>query len=131
MRVFLLSLGLALFAAPSLAEEALPAIAARLPTVQDAVPRGPGVEARLAEISRRVEAVTQYPALARERRVSGTSQVSFQVGSGGTPERIETAVTSGHPVLDRAARRAVEDAAPLPFVYGRITVPVEFSLRED
>lgn len=122
---------LVLIAAQAAAEEPLPAIAAKPPSFIDAVPRGPNVKERLAEIARRVQAVTHYPALARERGVSGVSKVSFEVGSGGIPERIETEVTSGHPVLDRAARQAVEDAAPLPFVYGRITVPVEFDLRRD
>ena len=115
----------------AVAGEPLPAVTARPPAYTDAVPHGPSVNARLAEIARRVQQVSQYPALARQRRISGTSQVSFEIGSAGTPERIETEVTSGHPVLDRAARRAVEDAAPLPFVYGRVTVPVEFRLRED
>ena len=118
-------------ALPSLAEEPLPAVAAKPPAYTDAAPRGPSVNERLAEIARRVQAVSQYPPLARERGVVGTSEVAFEVGSAGVPVRIETATTSGHPVLDRAARRAVEDAAPLPYVYGRVTVPVEFTLREE
>ena len=32
--------------------------------------------------------------------------------------------------LDRAAERAVSDAAPLPWVYGEVTVPVRFALRD-
>lgn len=129
-RSFLLVLPL-LLSVQAGAQEPLPAVAAKPPAYTDAVPRSPSVNQRLAEIARRVQAVSQYPALARERGVAGVSQVSFAVGSGGVPEQVETAATSGHLVLDRAARRAVEDAAPLPFVYGRITVPVEFSLREE
>ncbi len=121
----------ALHAAQAIAEEPLPEVSARPPAYSDGVPHGATVNERLAEIARRVQRVSRYPALARERRISGISEVSFEVGSAGTPERIETAATSGHPVLDHAARQAVEDAAPLPFVYGRVTVPVEFSLRED
>jgi protein TonB len=121
-----------LVAAPGASgQEPAAEIAARTAVVSDAVPRGPGVAARLAEISRRVQTATRYPAIARQRRVSGTTRVSFEIGSGGVPRRVETTESSGHPVLDRAALRAVEDAKPLPFVYGRITVPVEFSLREE
>ena len=122
---------LLLTALPALGEEHLPAVAARPPVYTDAAPPGLDVNERLAEIARRVQEVSRYPEMARERGVAGTSEVSFEVGSAGVPEHIETSATSGHPVLDRAARRAVEDAAPLPFVYGRVTVPVEFSLREN
>lgn len=131
MKPALAFVALLLTALPSIAEERLPAVAARPPAYTDAAPRGPSVNERLAEIARRVQAESQYPPLARQRGVAGTSEVSFEVGSAGVPVRIETAETSGHPILDRAARRAVEDAAPLPFVYGRITVPVEFQLREE
>ena len=45
----------------------------------------------LAVVLDRVSAVKKYPPLARLRGITGTAWVSFRVGDGGTPERIEIA----------------------------------------
>lgn len=108
--------------------EELPAVAARPPAHLDAAPRGPGVQARLAEIARRVQDSLHYPPIARSRGVVGEATVGFEVGADGHPRGIALAATSGSGALDRAALRAVAEAAPLPFVYGRIQVPVRFAL---
>lgn len=96
----------------------------------DAAPPGAALEERLAEIQRRVQRAVHYPASARARNVSGETLVTFEIASDGRASRIEASGTSGSTVLDRAALRAVEQAGPFPFVYGRITVPVRFSLRD-
>jgi protein TonB len=96
---------------------------------RDAVPQGPSVDERLVEIARRIQRALRYPPIARERGATGEALVAFEIRSDGTPERVELARTSGSGALDRAALRAVADAAPLPFVYGRIHVPVRFALE--
>ncbi len=100
------------------------------PRVEDLAPSGPSVEARLDEIRRRVQEVVAYPPIARARGLAGEARVAFELGRDGSPHGIETVRSSGSTALDRAAERAVSEAAPLPWVYGRITGPVRFALRD-
>lgn len=109
--------------------DGLPAAPARPAAHDDAIPQGPSVDERLAEIARRIQRSLRYPPIARERGATGEALVAFEVRSDGAPERIELAASSGSSSLDRAALRAVAEAAPLPFVYGRIQVPVRFALE--
>jgi protein TonB len=95
---------------------------------QDAAPRGPGVEERLALIRERIQAALLYPPLARTRRLEGAAAVRFQIARDGVPRELALAASSGHAILDRAALAAVEAAAPLPWVYGLVEVPVRFEL---
>jgi protein TonB len=106
-----------------------PAVAARRPADDDAVPRGPTLEARLRAIQERVQAALVYPPLARMRRTEGTALLGFAIGADGRARQIEVARSSGFAVLDRAAERAVRDAEPLPYVYGRLEIPVRFELE--
>lgn len=94
----------------------------------DAAPAAPTVEARFEEIRRRIESALVYPPLARLQRVEGTAWLHFDIAPDGTPRDIEIARSSGAASLDGAAREAVQRAAPLPWVYGRIEVPVRFVL---
>lgn len=118
----------ALTAAPATAQELA---AAEIPEVRfvDAAPPGRSVEQRLAEIRRRIAAALVYPRLARLQLLEGETLVRFDIESDGTPSGVEVFRSSGMPSLDGAARRAVEDAAPLPWVYGRLEVPVRFELE--
>lgn len=93
------------------------------------VPRATAHE-RLAEIQRRVQAVALYPDVARVREISGETRVAFTIRRDGTPEGVRVANSSGSVALDRAAERAVEEAAPLPWLYGEVSVPVSFVLHE-
>lgn len=95
---------------------------------EDAAPRGPGVEERLATIRERIQAALVYPPLARLRQLEGVAQVRFQVAADGRPQGLAVAGSTGHAILDRAALAAVEAAAPLPWVYGLLEVPVRFEL---
>jgi protein TonB len=94
----------------------------------DAAPRGVPLADRIEQIRARVQAAASYPALAQVRRVEGTSVVGFEIAPDGAPRAIEVAATSGFPILDRAATRAVADAGRLPWVYGRLEIPVRFEL---
>ena len=95
---------------------------------QDAVPPGPRLDERLRAIRERIQAAVVYPPLARMRQLEGVAQVRFEIAADGRPRGIEVAGSTGHAILDRAALAAVEAAAPLPWVYGLLEVPVRFAL---
>ena len=97
----------------------------------DGLPRTPSVEERLAEIRRRIQAALVYPSAARRRGLEGVARVQFQIGVEGRADAISVVRSSGHPLLDRAARESVVAAGVLPRVYGRLQVPVQFALEED
>jgi protein TonB len=124
-----LALALSTTAAARAGEE-LAAVSAHPPLVEDAVPGGPTVSARLAEIQRRVQRAARYPVIALSRSVEGETLVAFEIAADGRPVAVETSATSGSGSLDRAALLAVESAAPLPWVYGRVVVPVRFELGD-
>ena len=125
-----LSLGCVGWVAPALADE-LPEVSARPQArAEDASLRGPSLSQRLAEIRQRIERAKTYPSIARKRGVEGQTRVAFEIDRAGTPHDIVTVQSSGHGALDRAALQAVERAGVLPWVYGRVTVPVQFTLRE-
>jgi protein TonB len=95
---------------------------------QDAVPAGPRLDERLRAIRERIQAAVVYPPLARMRRLEGVAQVRFAIAADGRPSGALVAGSTGHAILDRAALAAVEAAAPLPWVYGLLEVPVRFAL---
>jgi len=108
----------------------LASVSAKPPVVEDAIPGEPTVAARLAEIQRRVQQAARYPAIAASRSVEGETLVAFEIERDGRPFAIETRTTSGSRALDRAALLAVEDAGSLPWVYGRVVVPIRFELTD-
>lgn len=114
------------FAATAAADPSAPA--PRLAVVEDAVARGPSLQDRIDVICARVQQVLVYPPLARARHVEGVSLVAFEVGANGLARAVQIAATSGSAHLDRAAARAVRDAGKLPYVYGRLEIPVRFAL---
>lgn len=104
-------------------------VVARALVREDALPRGVPLEERIAEIHRRIQAAVVYPPLARMRAVEGTSEVAFEIAPEGEARHLEVVRSSGSALLDRAAERAVVDAAPLPPVLGRLRVPVRFRME--
>lgn len=101
---------------------------APLPKIDAPPPAGPSVADRLAAIQARVESILVYPALAKRRGIMGETAVEFSIDARGHARDVATRQSSGSPALDRAAERAVREAAPLPFVYGRLVIPVRFAL---
>ena len=98
----------------------------------DATPAaGPGARERIAEIQRRIQGAVVYPEFARRHRITGVSHVRFEVGDAGRALNIEIARSSGYSTLDRAARRAVVHVSGLPWVYGRLEVPVRFVIDRE
>jgi TonB family protein len=94
----------------------------------DALPRGPSVEDRLEEIRRKLQAALVYPPIARREGLTGVAWVQFEIDTAGTAHDVQVARSSGHPILDRAAASTVDRAGRLPWVDGRIEVPIRFSL---
>ena len=94
---------------------------------------GAGPEATSLQL--RSGTAPRYPAAALSRRLQGEVELLVLVGIDGRPESVSVARSSGHAVLDRAARDhvlrrwvfvpSVRDGLPVP-AYAR--VPVRFSL---
>ncbi len=86
----------------------------------------------LSEVKRRVESVLHYPHKARAMRMEGTAVVQFIVKSDGTLAELELYKSSGYPLLDKMATKAVADAQPLwgkPRGIVRLRFPIRFELR--
>jgi periplasmic protein TonB len=81
-------------------------------------------------IRTRVASRVRYPALARRLGWEGQVKVEFTVLLSGEISNLHVAKSSGHPILDRQALRAVEVAAPFPPppVIATLTLPVNFKL---
>ena len=123
-----LAVAIAALATPPAAGQ--PAVG-RVARVEDAAPRGPSVDERLAEIRRRIQAALRYPPIARLRDAGGEARVRFEIGGDGRARDTRIAHSSGHHLLDAAALRAVVDAGVLPRVYGPLEVPVRFAIDSD
>ena len=121
--------GLLLAAAAAASEQRLSNATAAEVRVVDAAPHGPTVAERLAEIRRRIQAALIYPPLARHQRLQGETLVRFEIEPDGTPSTVRVHRSSDLPTLDRAALGAVRAAAPLPWLYGQLEVPVRFALE--
>jgi protein TonB len=103
-------------------------VAAHSGSSDDVIPRGPSLDERLVAIQRRVQAALVYPQLARRRRSEGTALLAFEIGADGRARRVVVANSSGFAALDRAALRAVHAVDQLPYVFGRLQIPVRFEL---
>jgi protein TonB len=114
-------------ALPAAAQEPGTVAEARSPAL-DLAPTGPSVESRLAEIRRRIQSALEYPPLARWQDLEGATLLRFEIGADGRARDVRVLRSSGEPLLDAAAVRAVVAAGVLPRVYGPLEVPVAFEL---
>ncbi len=89
------------------------------------------VEANFAYIRDRVMAALTYPAVARRQGWSGQVRVEFVILTSGKIENLKVASSSGYPLLDRQALKAVRAAEPFPppRMAATITLPVNFVLN--
>lgn len=92
---------------------------------------GSGEQHLIRQIREAIERAKTYPELARKRRQEGTVLLEFSINSGGLPENIRIARSSGFSLLDAAAKETVIRAAPLPVVQGSIEVPITFILKRE
>ena len=77
-----------------------------------------------------IEKAKTYPFLARKRKIEGTVITGFVIDNKGYPQDIKVKKSSGYEILDAAAVQIVKNAAPLPYVKGKITVPISFKLTD-
>lgn len=67
-------------------------------------------------LKRKVEMLWEYPERARLKSIGGTLHIDFSIGRDGKLERLALVESSGVPMLDDAALKALRDAAPFaPF----------------
>ncbi|MCP3985999.1 MAG: energy transducer TonB [bacterium] len=123
----LLSIGIALLAA-GLAYAQADGRPVVDPAEIDAMPEAPSAMARIAEIRLRVQEAVVYPPLARRRGIEGTTLIEFLIDAKGQASEISTVESSGSPSLDAAAEQGAREAAPLPYVFGRLRIPVVFEI---
>lgn len=97
-------------------------------------PGGAGTEEReaarkryLAGLMVHIESCKFYPPAARIRRLEGTIQVRFTLEAGGLISGLQ--VSNGEPILEQAAREAVERALPLPAPKGAASTPLPVSYQ--
>ena len=100
------------------------------PAEIDAMPEASTVMARIAEIRQRVQEAVVYPPLARRRGVEGTTLIEFLIDAQGHASEISTVESSGSKALDAAAELGAREAAPLPYVFGRLRIPVVFEINQ-
>ena len=77
-----------------------------------------------------------YPEIARENNQEGKAILVFKLGENGNIISVSIGDSSGHQVLDRAAIKAVKDAAPYPKIPGKLNrkyvllkLPISFVLN--
>jgi TonB family protein len=77
-----------------------------------------------------------YPSKARDKGKQGKTLVSFKIGKGGEIIKLLIENSSGHKVLDEAARMAVSNAQPFPPIpeklnkqFAFLELPISFVLR--
>ena len=89
----------------------------------------------LSVLRSKVQGSVVYPPTARRRGLAGIVELEIQLRLDGSVEKITVVRSSGHALLDEAAARGVEEAAPFPppgdLPRGPVTVllPLAFELR--
>ena len=83
--------------------------------IADWSPEGLETSSSYLEMVRlKIERHKEYPHMARTRQIEGSVTIRFVITPDGGVRAVEIAKTSRHMVLDEAALRAVETAAPFP-----------------
>ena len=122
---------------PLVQQEPTSAAADKVPVVSEAV-SGTVADPALIEKARQeylrrlmahIEKYKNYPRAARRRRIEGDASVSFTLQAGGQVG--DLMVNGAQEILNSAARRAVEDAMPLPEPPSTLGLPwpVAFTMR--
>ena len=77
-----------------------------------------------------IERAKSYPPLARRRGLEGTVTAEFTISAKGYPENIRIVRSSGHEILDSAAKKTILRASPFPSVKGSLEVPITFRIAK-
>ncbi len=77
-----------------------------------------------------IERAISYPPLARRRGLEGTVTAEFTISAKGYPENIRIVRSSGHEILDSAAKKTILRASPFPAVRGSLEVPITFRIAK-
>ena len=99
---------------PSPAPVAAPVAATAPPAPPAPTEDAAGEEAFAAGVRASIEEQKTYPMAARQTGISGTVDIRYVLSRSGKLLSAEVAVSSGSPLLDRAALRAVQDAVFSP-----------------
>lgn len=99
---------------------------------------GSALQGYLREIRRLLEQHKDYPWMARQRNLQGVVTLVFSIGSGGQIETYRVSRTSGHDILDGAARETIRRVGKFPAFPAElnrqkltIEVPLAFRLSEQ
>lgn len=121
--------------APAPESAAAPAIAARATAALNASGRADAIEPPHFNVAYLNNPRPAYPPLARKLGLEGLVVLRVQVGVAGAPEQVAVARTSGAPVLDEAALKAVQGWMFVPARRGdtpvahAVDVPIRFQLK--
>ena len=63
-------------------------------------------------LKEKIEGIWEYPKEAARKKMSGELYIMFTIKRKGELGEVEVVRTSGHRILDRAAVKALKDAAP-------------------
>nr|WP_305793100.1 TonB family protein [Sedimenticola hydrogenitrophicus] len=81
----------------------------------------------IARLLRHIEKYKHYPLPARKRGIEGLVQVSFTLSANGRIDDLR--VEGGHNLLNKATRRALQQALPLPELPAALALPVRLSFN--
>ena len=122
-------------AAPVAEAPAAPVVVARAPPTVNAPGRVDAVEPPHFNVAYLNNPRPAYPPIARKLGLEGLVLLRVDVSAGGLPEKIVVAQTSGTPLLDEAAMRAVQGWSFVPARRGEtpvahpVEVPIRFQLK--
>ncbi|MFZ2196535.1 MAG: TonB family protein [Thermodesulfovibrionales bacterium] len=93
--------------------------------------QGPSGDTSLQKIRDAIESNLVYPYIARKKKIEGTALVEFRINQRGVPEDFKIVRSSGHSILDKAARETVVKASPFPVLKDTIEIPITFLLKDN
>lgn len=92
---------------------------------------GPNAPNILAKIRKKIYSKKVYPMLAKENKIIGKVGIIFQINEDGSLKYVTIRKSSGQDILDAAAIKAVQKAAPLPYYPLAISTTIEYELKEE
>ena len=93
--------------------------------------QGASGDTSLQKIRDAIESNLVYPYIARKKKIEGTALVEFKINQRGVPEDFKIVRSSGHSMLDKAARETVIKASPFPVLKDTIEIPITFLLKDN